>query len=1516
MSAKKNFLHKLSIAVVVFGLVAISSASLVYGQASSNQRGMVQDWSHHRLVYSAPKTDAEAAQSGDFEQWLRITNNTRYKMQQLRQNFAKRPLVLAPTRSGEPNTSSVSSNALISVSKAKRPVQLGKNVTLTKDWSMNLGSGATAAGLTAVVGPTIDGTTLPNTATFNLNGTTFLSNDPTAASRTGTFSSPPTSSNNAIAVTIGTNTLNLSTNATAASSIGTFTGAALSNTTIAIPSGANTLTMTAGGTGAHAAGTFAGPPLTTTPAITVTSGANTLSMATNATQTTVTGTAVTAPLKSTTVTVNGLVLSNGGTGSNATGTFTASPPTTANTITIASNGNTLVLSPNGTVGQAVGTFTSFGTGGTITITYSGGAASNALVLTGVSSGSNQCTSSTAGTYVNATSTITAATNITTAIMSTSCQTTFPVGVTATHTGGSAAFTVTASTIGPFLAVVDTTTGFSFAAVTGNSAGTNTCAGTTGTYATAPSGTAGGSVAGLTALAGNIVTAVMVCPASSFVSATSSSSAVTVSDTATGTAPTFTVAKVGTSFGWSGVTTGTDGSNACTSTTVGTYAAAGTTAVFASNIAAAVNSCNGSQNFGATAVASTNTVTVTAVIPGSITDFPFTVGTSSSSIFSWAGATAGSHGSSSCGGSAPAFTGTFATGNTTTLLATSLTAAINACNTANVAVGTTAASSTATVTVTDTTRGAGINTFTVGGGAAGIYAWGSVTAGTDSGPTCAFVSGTTYAGTYVNSITPATLANNFNAAITGAGCVNVGFTTSVAGPAVTVTDTILGIPTGTFATTNSTGIFSWNTTAGTNGSTSCTGATPTFAGTYVTSTSTVTLATDLSAQITTCNTADSLGITSSHTFNSSSLTISSATPGTGGNAGSSLSPTVAGYFSWAGASLTGGLDGSNSATGFAYWSVNTYVDQPTLATNIATALGLNGTITGAFTIGAANSPATGDIVITANSAGTGGNSITLAPTNFGALTGGTFSGGTQASVGAGMYPAKFSFDTTTADCAGDFIVFPTGLAGVSGQASVVAYNNLYSGCGGSVPSIFWAFNTADTIVTSPVLSYDGSQVAFVDNTGQLVIVRWAASSGTVGAPVAPTAFSAADYNASCTPAAAPCMTSIALSGATTDTRSSPYYDYDNDIIYVGDDGGTLHKITGVFLGTPTESSSGWPVTLSGVLTSPVYEGNSDTVFVASNAGTLSRVGSAGGSPVTSGVLKVASSVGIVDSPLVDVNSTATKVYVALGDPDEVVQFATTFGAGAPGIAETFGSSALTTRIYMGAFDNTHYNGNGTTGNFYVCGSHSTGTEPELIMILMNSTFTGTSLIADATANGAANCSPVTEFLDTSASTTLSAAITNVTTSIPVTSGTGFANGNYIQIDSEIMLITAGGGTTTLTATRAQLGTTAAAHANAAGVDNIHDWIYLSVTANGAGTGCTGACLYNYAVTAPLTTISNATTGISAAGGTSGIIIDNSVLTTSGASQIYYTTQNPQACGGNGTTGSGTGGCAVQTLQSAP
>jgi hypothetical protein len=610
-------------------------------------------------------------------------------------------------------------------------------------------------------------------------------------------------------------------------------------------------------------------------------------------------------------------------------------------------------------------------------------------------------------------------------------------------------------------------------------------------------------------------------------------------------------------------------------------------------------------------------------------------------------------------------------------------------------------------------------------------------------------------------------------------------------------------------------------------------------------------------------------------------------------------------------------------------------------------------------------------------------------------------GSGAHLGAGQYPAKYSFSTTTALCS-DFVVYPTGLAGGSTQATIVAYNNLYGGtCGAAAtrPNVAWAYNTltggtgsGGLASLSPVVSGDGTQVAYIQQVAgaaaTLVVLKPSPITGANAAsPTAITWQSNANYR-NCV---APCYTTITLNGSPTDTLSAPFPNYAGDILYVGDHSGKLHKFTGVFNGTPGEVVSAtapvWPITVSGnVLTSPVYDsGASGNIFVADSGGFLYSYSAttAANQMTSSRLTNATNTTGIVDAPMVD--STTEEVYVAVGDDANtatsgnstclgasgcsgVFQFAagnTTKAAGlsctatnaSPGVWPTssncgeeaiFGTGAYPT-MYDGDFDNAYYTaGTGKTGILWECPPSNTGgidIGPRLAAINMQPNggivpagdvvfFSGNTVTAIPSLTSgnatAPTCSPVTEFYNTgnaTPATTYTAAIsgTGSPTTVTVGSNTNLAIGNYILIGSEIMLVTGTAGTTSITVARAQIGTTEAAHA---GTGNITipavDYIYLSVTKLGTATPgaltCTGgACLYSIAV--GTASGSRAVTGmaptnaVAAAGGTSGIVIDNS-STSAGASQIYYTTLSNQTCGGNGTTGSGSGGCAVQTSQSAP
>jgi len=497
-------------------------------------------------------------------------------------------------------------------------------------------------------------------------------------------------------------------------------------------------------------------------------------------------------------------------------------------------------------------------------------------------------------------------------------------------------------------------------------------------------------------------------------------------------------------------------------------------------------------------------------------------------------------------------------------------------------------------------------------------------------------------------------------------------------------------------------------------------------------------------------------------------------------------------------------------------------------------------------------------------------------------------GTGATVGAGQYPAKYTFSSTAATC-NDFIAFNTSLAGSSSQASVIAYSNLYTGCSGTVPSTYWAYNTGGTISTSVALSLDGTQLAFVQAQGgaaTLVLLKWKSSTTqTAGAPQTLTATSLSGYR-NCT---APCMTTLTLAagsgetGTITDSYSSPYYDYDTDTLYVGDDPGYLHQFTNVFLGTPAESTGVWPVHAAAAkLSSPVYDSTTGNVFVttafqvSNNSGgrmqticaTSTCVGInngnatvAIGTATPSGILGPAGTGTTtcggggtsgntsdlrLDSPIVD--STAGMLYVFLGNDGNgssaVIQFPTLtstssyHSCGSEATVGTGSTSGVPT--FLGTFDNLYFSsssGSKPTGNLYVCGN--TGGNATLYRVGISSNTmaaSGTSVLAVSTAN--TTCSPVTESYN---------------------------------------------------------GTT--------------DRVFLSVQARGSTSTSVkcpsnAGCLMSFSVPTTsggaLPTSTSAT--IAASGGSSGIVIDNTVTPgTLQTSQVYYSTL--------------TGGTAVQASQSA-
>jgi hypothetical protein len=499
--------------------------------------------------------------------------------------------------------------------------------------------------------------------------------------------------------------------------------------------------------------------------------------------------------------------------------------------------------------------------------------------------------------------------------------------------------------------------------------------------------------------------------------------------------------------------------------------------------------------------------------------------------------------------------------------------------------------------------------------------------------------------------------------------------------------------------------------------------------------------------------------------------------------------------------------STTGTNFAL-STNT----TTAATNLATAINNNPST------GVTATSTTNVVHVTASVGGTAGNSL----------------GTTETLV-------AFSWGGTTL------------AGGANGQPSIVAFNNLYTpGCNAGTPSTAWAYNTGGTVVTSVVLSLDGTQVAFVhtptSGASSLEILRPVNGEGTVASPATPdTTCTTGSCYSTCKAGAGSCLLSLTFSVGHNDPHSTPFYDYSGtDKLYVGDapttEGGNcpgttancsyMHQFTGVFSGSPVESTTGgWPaVVASSPLAGPVY--SNGLVFVSDNYdGDLNgpRLHSVNttASPVTVAASEqlgptTGSQVLPVDAVIVD--PAAAREYEFIGSDgadtpsSAVYEFTTTVTTAPTKVTVGTGSTTGVT-VFSGTFDNIYFSSatsSNPSGNLYVCGN--AGGQPQLYRIPIASNAMGTPVAITTTlATASTTCSPVSEFL----------------------------NGAV-------------------------------------------DQAFVSVEASGRPAGCSGGgCVMSFNITTALAAAATPSASLPETGGTSGIVIDNS-SSTAGASQVYFST----------------------------
>lgn len=388
------------------------------------------------------------------------------------------------------------------------------------------------------------------------------------------------------------------------------------------------------------------------------------------------------------------------------------------------------------------------------------------------------------------------------------------------------------------------------------------------------------------------------------------------------------------------------------------------------------------------------------------------------------------------------------------------------------------------------------------------------------------------------------------------------------------------------------------------------------------------------------------------------------------------------------------------------------------------------------------------------------------------------------VAANMFPAKFGFDTNgTPSCTADYVVYALNVAGRNrGQANLVGINNLYSGtptglCG-TTPTVTWAYNGSTAggrVLTSPVLSLDGTKIAYVESAGSSAvfhILTWASGEGTVTRAVTPS------NPTSCT-ATSSCLQSVTFSTGATATYASPWVDYANDKAFVASDNGKIYRISCVFnCLLNTNPTVDWTYTLPVAGTGgaapqpngPVYNAAYGYLFVGDQLGEMWVLNAGGSTPsLFAGPVMVGGGgctitnppgrtgtpspctangpgYGIPDSVILDSSSTSEKMFVFSGN-DGGGAVVKQMNQDLTGIVRvSIGQGGV--NVHSGTFDNNYFGNSPSTGELFVCGTGPTDNIPYHYWIgfssypLINSTPTG-SLLRLANANGVP-CAPYTEF----------------------------------------------------------------------------------------------------------------------------------------------------------------------------
>ncbi|MGD0117475.1 MAG: hypothetical protein ABSD30_05395 [Candidatus Binatus sp.] len=518
------------------------------------------------------------------------------------------------------------------------------------------------------------------------------------------------------------------------------------------------------------------------------------------------------------------------------------------------------------------------------------------------------------------------------------------------------------------------------------------------------------------------------------------------------------------------------------------------------------------------------------------------------------------------------------------------------------------------------------------------------------------------------------------------------------------------------------------------------------------------------------------------------------------------------------------------------------------------------------------------------------------------------------------------NTTLSQTGGD-ITLTAFAGGADGQASITAFDNLYGttcASDGAIPTSYWSYNTTtgSKIVTAPILSTDGTQVAFAQSTSggvaSLVLLKWAPNAA------AHSVTGGATTNAGTTVTAGTNGGTFSASdvGALVSGTNIP-----KGAIVTAVTNSTTATISQAATATTSGKAVGFGITAPSVV-------NPGTIPIAATAAAYNTC-------TAPCMFSIPFSGGANDtnsSPYYDYSPGSDTLYV--GDNNgRLHKFNPVFAgapaeAGSPWPAVILTGSTLTSPLLDLGTGNVFVGTGGATGTISYVNEATPGTVISTATLDTGEGFTDGPIV-DSSAGSLYAFSPQhgvyqlsTGF--SSGATPTATAVGTGSTTIPVYAGTFdnayFTNaaptGNIfvcgdpgggprvyqIPITSNVMAGTSTAGPIVSAVTTTCSPATEVFNSPA-------DWVFLSArteSATSLPSGCTNGigCLTSYDVHTGAAVFSHASPQ---AGGTSGISIDN-VSSTTGNSQIYFSTlaNGTAKCATSSNTGDG--GCAIQAAQS--